>query len=57
MSTNIRPATTGDTEKGRSMSATSSVRPGNEKREMAQAEQTPNTTLATSAIGTTVSVR
>src|SRR6185436_14464377 len=38
------------------MNATSSVRPGNEKRDTAQAAATPNTTLATSAIGTTVSV-
>src|SRR4051812_10396964 len=57
MRTNISPATTGETEKGRSMSAVSSVRPGNRNRAMAQAAATPKTRLARRASGTTVRVK
>src|SRR5262245_43050288 len=57
ISTNINPATTGDTANGRSISAVNKVRPGNAKREIAQAAVRPKITFATNAIGTTVSVR
>jgi len=57
MSTNIRPATTGDTANGKSISAMRKVRPGNLNRDIAHAAATPKTMFATSAIGTVVRVR
>ena len=56
ISTNMSPATTGDTAKGRSIKARSRPRPGKAKRAIAHAAATPKITLATSAMGTTVSV-
>src|SRR6266446_4640422 len=53
----MRPATTGETENGRSISAVSNVRPGKRKREMLQAAAMPKTRFVTTAIGATVIVR
>src|SRR5687767_464025 len=56
-STSINPATTGDTENGKSISVTSAVRPGKLKRATAHAAASPNTRLHTTAAGATVRVR
>src|SRR6185312_5013987 len=52
----MSPATTGDTENGRSISVTSRVRPGKRKRAIVQAAASPKTRLASTATGTTISV-
>src|SRR5438876_11020981 len=51
-----RPTTTGETVKGRSMSAVSSVRPGKRKRAMAHAAARPKITFRLTAMGATVRV-
>ncbi len=56
-STNANPATTGETENGRSISVTSSPRPGKRKRAMDHAAATPNTVLSSTAVGATTSVK
>src|SRR5262245_4079576 len=55
-STNTSPATTGETENGRSIRVTSSVRPGNRNRAMHHAAATPKTRLSATATGATVMV-
>ena len=52
----LRPATTGDTENGKSISVSSTVRPGNRNRAMAQAAATPKTTFNATATGATANV-
>ena len=52
----INPATTGEMEKGKSISVVSSARPGKRKRAIDQAAARPKITLAVTAIGATVSV-
>src|SRR5437868_14425305 len=56
-STKTRPTTTGETEKGKSIRVTSSVRPRNEKRAMAHAAATPKTVFKMTAIGATSNVK
>ncbi|MEZ4547762.1 MAG: hypothetical protein R3B51_08600 [Thermodesulfobacteriota bacterium] len=56
MRTKLSPATTGETAKGRSISAVSSALPGKLKRAIAHAADMPNTRFAATAIGTTVRV-
>ena len=55
-STKTRPLTTGDTEKGMSISVTSALLPGNWNLAIAQAAHTPNTMLIGTAIAAIVSV-
>src|SRR5262249_52280195 len=50
------PTTTGETEKGRSMSAVRSVRPGKRKRAMAHAAAMPKTRFNPTATGATMRV-
>ena len=52
----MSPATTGETENGRSINAVSSVRPGKLNFAIAQAAVTPNTRLSSSAVGATTIV-
>src|SRR5438045_6143165 len=54
---NIRPATTGETENGRSMSVVSRDLPRNSNLAMAQAAATPNNTLSGTLMAATVRVR
>jgi len=55
-STNTRPATTGDTENGRSISEISTCLPRNSNLAMAQAATTPNTRFNGTAMAATSSV-
>ena len=57
ISINARPATTGETAKGRSIIAVNSVRPRKRKRAIAQAAARPKITLSTTAVGATIIVR
>src|SRR3989442_9958575 len=50
------PTTTGETVKGRSMRAVSSVRPGKRKRAIAHAAAMPKVTFSPTAMGATMSV-
>ncbi|KAG1157782.1 hypothetical protein G6F35_019181 [Rhizopus arrhizus] len=54
---NTRPATTGDTENGRSISVIRNCLPRNWNFVMAQAAATPNTRFTGKAIAATSSVR
>ncbi len=56
ISISISPTTTGETENGKSISAVSSVRPGNRNRAISQAAAMPNSVFSTTAIGVTINV-